>query len=200
MSESKAPVIHISGTVTEKDYTNAVRARGIRNFLKYAVIYILVMLLFDLGVSIYYWYPELKNGRITFSAWLNEAWGTVFSASPGTCVIAGFLVLFAVYLMIIRPGQAKKRLRELHPNGLHVTYDFFDDVLVISSATQTADETFRLRYADVQRKIGETGYVISLSTGKRNRIGLYKTVMTPEETERVRKLLNERCPQRRTKA
>ncbi len=200
MSESKVPVIHISGTVTEKDFTDAVRARGIRYFLKYSIFYILLVLLLDLGISFYYWYPVLKDGHVTFSEWLNEAWGTVFHASSGTCIIAGFLVLYALYLIIIRPGQAKKRMLELHPNGFPVTYDFFDDVLVISSATQTADETFRLKYTDVQRKIRETRYAITLSTGKRNRISLYKTIMTPEETEQVQRLLNERCPQRKTKA
>ncbi|MBQ6174157.1 MAG: hypothetical protein IJK28_06000, partial [Clostridia bacterium] len=85
------------------------------------------------------------------------------------------------------------------PDGFPVTYDFFDDTLVISSATKTSDETFRLKYADVQRKIRETRYTIALSTGQRNRIGLYKAVMAPEETEQVRKLLNERCPQRKKK-
>ena len=89
MSESKTPVIQISGTVAEKDY-------------------ILAVLLFDLGISFYYWYPVLKDGNITFAQWLNEAWGTVFRVSFGTCLIAGFLVLFAVYLIVIRPGLAKK--------------------------------------------------------------------------------------------
>lgn len=117
-----------------------------------------------------------------------------------TCVGAGFLVCYAIELIVIRPNQAKKRLHELHPDGLPVTYDFFDDVLVISSATQTVDETYRLKYSDVRRKIRETRFVITLSTGQRNRIGLYKTVMTLEETEQVRRLLHERCPQRKTKA
>ena len=200
MSESKTPVIQISGTVAEKDYISAVRARGIRFLWKYSVIYILLKLFLDLGISFYYWYPVLKDGNITFAQWLNEAWGTVFRASFGTCLIAGFLVLFAVYLIVIRPGLAKKSFHELFPDGLPVAYAFYDDTLVIRSATQTADQTFRLKYADVQRKIREYRYTIALSTGSRNMVSLYKTVMTPEEAKQVRKLLEERCPQRRGKA
>ena len=200
MSETKEPIIHISGTVTEKDYTDAVRAHGIRYFLKYAVIYILAVLLFDLGVSFYYWYPDLKDGSVPFAEWLKSACGTFFSPSLTTYLIAGFLVFFALYLIIIRPMLAKKRMRELYPNGIPVTYDFFDDALVIRSATQTADETFRLKYADVQRKIKDTRFMITLSTGQRNKVNLYHVVMTPEEAEQVLRLLNERCPQRKTKA
>ena len=56
-----------------------------------------------------------------------------------------------------------------------------------------------LSYADVQRKIKETKYTIALSTVQRNRIALYKAVMTSEELERVRGILKERCPQHRTR-
>ena len=55
-----------------------------------------------------------------------------------------------------------------------------------------------LPYADVQRKIKETKHWFLLSTARKNRIYLYKAIMTPEEAERVRRLLNERCPQRKT--
>lgn len=199
MSESKTPVIHITGTVTEKDYTNAVRARGIRFCLKYTIIYLILMFVFEMGISFYYWYPDLKDGYVTCAEWLSEAWRTVFRASLSTYMIIGFLAVYAVFEIVIRPILAQKRLREFHPDGFPVTYDFFDDTLVISSATKTSDETFRLKYADVQRKIRETRYTIALSTGQRNRIGLYKAVMAPEETEQVRKLLNERCPQRKKK-
>ena len=112
MSETKEPIIHISGTVTEKDYTDAVRAHGIRYFLKYAVIYILAVLLFDLGVSFYYWYPDLKDGSVPFAEWLKSACGTFFSPSLTTYLIAGFFVFFALYLIIIRPMLAKKRIPE----------------------------------------------------------------------------------------
>ncbi|MBR3179429.1 MAG: hypothetical protein IKF49_07970 [Clostridia bacterium] len=200
MSESKAPVIHISGTVTEKAYTDAVRAHGIRAFLKFSILYILLMFLFRLGVDFYYWYPYLKAGYVTFAEYLNETLGTIFIPSLSTYILAGFIVIFALFLIIIRPNQEKKRLHELDPDGFPVTYDFFDDVLVISSASQTADETFRLKYSDVQKRIRETKFVITLLTGQRNRIGLYKTVMTPQETEQVQRLLKERCPQRKTKA
>lgn len=200
MSETQTPVIHISGTVTEKDYTNAVRASGIRYCIRYSIVDVVLMIVISMGTSLYYCYPVLKDGDITIGEVLREALKTVFGLSLTTYLIIGLLVIYVLYLIVIRPILARKRLRELHPNGFPVTYDFFDDTLVIRAVTQTTDETFRLKYADVQRKIRDTKYVIGLSTGQRNRVGLYKAVMTPEETEQVRRLLHERCPQRKRRA
>ena len=199
MSEAKEPVIHISGTVTEKDYTTAVRANGIRYCLKFTIAYMVLMFVISLGIDFYYWVPDLKEGYITFGEWLSGAVEDVFRLSPATWIVIGVLVFYPVFCIVIRPILAKKRLHELHPDGFPVTYDFFDDTLVISTSTQTTDETFRLKYADVQRKIKETKNTIALSTVQRNRIALYKAVMTSEELERVRGILKERCPQHRTR-
>lgn len=157
MGESNAPVIHVSGAFSLKDYTTAVRAGGIRYFLKLAIAYIILLFLVQMGTSFYYWYPALKDGYVTCAEWLSEAWKTVFSDPLVTYVSAGFILLCALYLIIIGPIQVAKRWRELHPDGLLVTYDFFDDHLVTGSATQTADQTFRLKYSDVRRKIGKPG-------------------------------------------
>ncbi len=195
MDNEKIPLIHICGTVIEQDFSAAMHARGIRSFLKYTLIYLLAVLLIDLGSSLYYWYPYILDGFISFSQWLSEAGKTVFSISSTTFLTIGFIVLFAILLIGVKPMRARKQFRELHPEGLPIVYDFFDDQLVIHSSSSSADETFRLKYADVRRKIKETRHMILLATGQKNRIGLYKTVMTPDQLESVRKLLNERCPQ-----
>ncbi|MBQ6529258.1 MAG: hypothetical protein IJI38_12095 [Clostridia bacterium] len=195
MDNEKIPLIHICGTVSEQDFSAAMHARGIRSFLKYTLIYLLAVLLIDLGSSLYYWYPYIQDGFISFSQWLSEAAKTVFSISSTTFLTIGFIVLFAILLIGVKPMRARKQFRELHPEGLPIVYDFFDDQLVIHSSSSSADETFRLKYADVRRKIKETRHMILLATGQKNRIGLYKTVMTPDQLESVRKLLNERCPQ-----
>ena len=195
MDNEKIPLIHICGTVIEQDFSAAMHARGIRSFLKYTLIYLLAVLLIDLGSSLYYWYPYIQDAFISFSQWLSEAGKTVFSISSTTFLTIGFIVLFAILLIGVKPMRARKQFRELHPEGLPIVYDFFDDQLVIHSSSSSADETFRLKYADVRRKIKETRHMILLATGQKNRISLYKTVMTPDQLESVRKLLNERCPQ-----
>ncbi len=197
MSEAKEPEIHVSGTVTEDNYTTAVRAGGIELFLKYVLSFLFLMILIDFIVSFYYWYPGLRDGYATYGEFNSAVWKEILSVSPGNCLLIGFIVLYALYLIVFRPLQAGKRLRELHPEGFPVVYDFYEDQLVIHSASQTADETFRLKYADVQRKIRETKYMFKLATANRNKIGLYKAVMTAENTESIRRLLNERCPQRK---
>ena len=197
MSETGAPVIHISGTVSEKDYTSAVRWRGVRGFLRGSIFMLLTWILIVVGLSLYYWYPVLRDGHATCAEWLDETWKDVFRLFPEGTLILGFLAFQALLFIIIRPFQAKKRLHELNPGGFPIAYDFFDDHMVIAVATQTSDETVRLKYTDVQRKIKEDKYIIRLSTGQRNRIGLYKAAMAPEEVGQVRELLKERCPQRK---
>ena len=199
MSEAKEPEIHVSGTVTEQDYTTAARARGAQLFWKFMLVYLLLLLFIHFITNFYYWYPYLRDGRAAYSDFFHEAWKTFFSASPASFMMIGFLVLYALYLIVFRPLQGKKRLHELHPEGLPVVYDFYEDQLVVRSATQTSDETYRLKYADVQRKIKETKFLFILATAKRNKIGLFKAVMSPDNTESIRKLLNERCPQRKSR-
>ena len=113
-------------------------------------------------------------------------------------IFLGCIALYALIHLLIRPFQGRKRFRELYPEGMPVVYAFYGDRMKIHSVTAISDQTARLPYADVQRKIKETKHWIRLSTARKNRIYLYKAIMTPEEAERVRRLLNERCPQRKT--
>ena len=199
MSESNTSVIHISGTVDLKDYTAVMRERGIRYFLIYTVIFVIWWFILEIGINLYYWYPALKDGYITYAEWLFYAWESIVWISLSTYLIAAMIVFDALYMIVFKPIQARKRMQEFEPDGFPVTYDCFDDHLAISSVTQTSYDTFRLKYSDVQRKIRETGRVIILSTGHRNKIILYKAVMTGEEAGQIRKLLNDRCPQHRIK-
>ena len=192
MNESNTPVIHISGTVDLKDYTAAMRERCIRYFLRDTALAVIGSFVVDMGIDFYYLYPALKEGYVTYAEWLSDTWDLFLRS---TWLIAAMIVFYALYLIVIKPIQARKRVQEFDPNGFPVTYDFFDDHVAISSVTQSNDSTFRLKYSDVRRKIRETGRVIILSTGHRNKILLYKTVMTGEEAGQVRKLLNDRCPQ-----
>ena len=86
-------------------------------------------------------------------------------------------------------------MRERYPDGLPVVYVFFDNMLVIGSCEAAADQTLRMKYGDVRRRIRENGHIFKLSTGQRNRLGLYKAIMTGDEIRSVRALLKERCPQ-----
>jgi hypothetical protein len=197
MDEEKIPLIHICGTVSEQDFSGAVRARGIRIFLKFLLFYLLAMVLIGFGTSFYSWYPYIRNGSSSYAEWIDGTWNSFFSMSFTTSVIIGLIAVYAVLCIGVRPMRARKRFHELYSEGAQAVYDFFDDQLVIRISSSTADETFRLKYSDVRRKIKETRYLILLSTGQKNRVALYKAVMTPDQTERTRKLLNERCPQRR---
>ncbi len=194
MSEKENPIIHISGTLTLRDYMAALRAGGLRFFLIVSAVYLLMLLLIPLGMSLPSWYPYLKDGSATVGEWLNTYWEATVSGSS-LFILLGFLVLYALYLVLLRPYLAGKRMRERYPDGLPIVYDFFEDMLVIDSSTPAADQTLRLKYDEVRRKIRETGHIFRLSTGQRNRLGLYKAIMTGDEIRSVRALLKERCPQ-----
>ena len=194
MSEKENPIIHISGTLTMKNYMAALRAGGLRFFLIVSAIYLLLMLLIPLVMSLPSWYPYLKDGSATVGEWLNTYWEATVSGS-GIFFLLGFLALYALYLVLIRPYLAGKRMRERYPDGLPIVYDFFEEMLVINSSSQAADQTIRMKYGDVRRRIRENGHIFKLSTGQRNRLGLYKAIMTGDEIRSVRALLKERCPQ-----
>ena len=194
MSESDESILHISGTMTEKDYLAAVRARSGRAFLKVTFIYVLLMLIYVLGLGIYKVFPYLKSGEITFGEWLIGLWNALLSGTM-PYVIVGFLILYAVVLFLVRPAQIAKRMHELYPTGMPLVYDFYDDRLVINSSSPSGDQTMRLLYSDVQRRIKEHKYTITLSTGQKNRYSLFKSIMTPEEVAVVRDLLKTHCPQ-----
>ena len=73
-------------------------------------------------------------------------------------------------------------------------------MLVTHINSRSGENFVRMHYTDVQRKIKETKYVFTLSTGQKNRISLFKAIMTPEEEKTARELLKERCPQRRRRS
>ncbi len=194
MSEKENPIIHISGTLTLKNYMAAVRAGGLRFLLIYSAVYLLLAFLIPLGMSLSRWFPYLKDGSATVSDWLGAYWEVTFSGSS-FFILLGFLLLYALYLLLIKPYQLGKSMRERYPDGLPIVYDFFEEMLVLNSSSQAADQTIRLKYGDVRRRIRENGHIFKLSTGQRNRLGLYKAIMTGDEIRSVRALLKERYPQ-----
>lgn len=196
MNENENPIIHISGNLSEKDYITAIRYRSIRNFAVYCCCLLLFWILFTAGYSLYRLYPYMRDGNVHVSEWLDVVWG-VFREPSTLCILIGFFVLYAFILIVIKPMQAKRRFHELYNGELPISYDLYEDYLAVTSVSATADQTFRLRYSDVQRKIKETKYVITLSTGRKNKLGLYKALMSPDEADAVLSLLRSRCPQRR---
>ena len=197
MAETENPVIHITGTVSEKDIKAAIRTMGLRAFWRYAVIllgFIILMLFF---MILYEWKTSDISLYYTFGEWLEICGLSLLEKRWFLGCYACLLVLYALYLLILRPNSAVKRLRELSPGGIPVTYDFYEDQVVWMTKTEKTDEVLRIKYADVQRKIIETKYHIIISTGQRNRLSFYKTIMTPEETIHVMTLLKERCPLRK---
>ena len=195
MNEPENPSLHISGTITERDHKAAIRALGLRPFVKYTIIYVAVIVLITFGTSLHYSYSVIKDGYITFGECLRKIWVPLLFRSSAWYIAAGFLALYALIIFLIKPILAGKRMRELYPEGFPVTYNFYGEQLVMQATTQMSDETIRIRYADVQRRIRENKYIIVLSTNQRNRFSVYKTIMTPEETITVMELLKARCPQ-----
>ncbi|MBR5379938.1 MAG: hypothetical protein IK140_05340 [Clostridia bacterium] len=199
MSKEPSPILHISGILSEKDYKKAVRASGLRRFWIYMVIYLLMMVLIPMIVTFKDLYPWLRDGYIPFDAFLERIFRSVIDR--GAWIIAvGFIAFYALYQLWFRPVRAGKQMRELDPEGAPLVYDFYEDMLVTHIDSRSGENTVRMHYTDVQRKIKETKYVFTLSTGQKNRTGLFKAIMTPEEEKNVRELLKERCPQRRRRS
>ena len=196
MNESQTPILHIRGNIDEKAQAARVRGDGKRLFFPVCGIYLALCLGFYLCLDLCEWYPWLRNGYFTLGEFFRE----IASRFVGTCpfwLILGFLVLYALILLVIRPIQAANYVRRLVPDGIPITYDFYEDHLELTADTSESNQTLRMAYADVQRKIRVTRTNIILSTGRKNTMTLYKSVMTPQEAETVLELLKARCPQRK---
>jgi hypothetical protein len=188
------PVIRISGSVSEKEYKAALRARNVRVFLKLTAVYVSLMLVMTIGTSMYYAYPYIRSGEITYGEWLGELWDSLCEGmSP--YIFVSFILLYAAILFLIDPIRFGKRFNEIYPNSMPVEYVLYENRLVMTSVSRSAESTDRLYYSDVKHKIRENGHAFRLSTGKKNKYTLFKCVMTPEEVTSVRELLKTHCPQ-----
>jgi hypothetical protein len=199
MSEEQNPILHISGTLSEKDYIKATRAHGLRYFWKYTVVYLLIIVLIPLILTFKDLYPWLRDGQLPFDWYLEYIFRSVFRGRVWIIAV-GFLAFYALYLLWFRPVRAGKQMHELDPEGAPLVYDFYEDMLVTHIISRSGENFVRMHYTDVQRKIKETKYVFTLSTGQKNRISLFKAIMTSEEEKTARELLKERCPQRRRRS
>ena len=158
MENAGVPILSVGGTLTENDYKAAVRARGALDLLRFALVYLLFLFLLVFGYGLYKVSPYLKSGELTFGEWLDELWN-VLSTGKWTLTIAGCISLYAVLVLLVRPSQMVKRMRERYPTGIPFVYDFYEDELVIRSSSRSGDETVRLLYAEVQRRIKDRKYV-----------------------------------------
>ena len=194
MDENKTPLLHVSGTLTFADYKAAARISGFRAFIRTTVFYLLSFSLFVIGNDVIRNFSALRNGILSFGELLSWQWKDMITDPALLAVVFGFLIIYFVIGCLIRPGRLEKRARELFPQGNHVSYDFYEDELAVSAENTSGAEIIRFRYADMKRKRVETKAYITVSTRRKNRLGLYKAVMTPEQIKDARAILNARCP------
>ncbi len=194
MDENKTPLLHVSGTLTFADYKAAARISGFRLFIKASVLFLAVCILGSIGLGVYHNFSFLRAGRLSFGELLGRLWRSFISDPALLAVVFGFLIIYFVIGCLIRPWRLEKQARELFPQGNHISYDFYEDELAVSAENTSGAEIIRFRYADMKRKRVETKAYITVSTRRKNRLGLYKAVMTPEQIENARAILNARCP------
>ncbi len=197
MSEAiEDPIIHISGVVSENECKAAIRRKNVRVFLNAVIAYVITVSVMTPLMSFFSEYSYLKSGVVTYGQWIRALWNSMTS-SVMICLFVGLSLLYAITLFLFKPFRIGRSFRELYPDGMPVAYDFYGDRLVISSFSQSAESTDRLNYSDVRRRIRETGYIITLSTSRKNYYNLFKCIMKPEEVTSVREILKARCPQRK---
>ena len=197
MDEKETPVFHISGTLSEKDFKTAVRGMGFRAFLRYALIFLGFIILLYFLMELYQWSKSEWNQYYSFGEWLKFSLEGIIERPLFLIIEVALIAFYALLFLVIRPNLAAKQMRESSPDGLLITYDFYENQLVCITKSRMIDQTAQIKYADVQRKIAESKYYITLTTTQRHKATIYKALTTPEEAERVSAFLKERCPQRK---
>ena len=190
----EAPLLEITGTLTEAIYMRSLRIRMRRRALRLILFYLvfIVLMLLGLGYWVYSAQPADLPGRRGYLPCVLS----LLTDNPGLLIaIAAFCVFFAVMYFLIAPRRAQKAFRQRYPEGSGITYSFFDDCLETRIASAAERGLLRTRYADV-RKTEETEAYFLLTTAARQTALLQKALMTPEETARVAELLREKCARR----
>lgn len=195
MSETETPLLHIAGTLTEKDFRSALRARRVRPVLFMTFLLFLIYAIPVYGIRLYNDYPYMKLGVWSFGEWVKLIWE--YDGQSNAFIFIGFAAVYALLLLWHHPNRASKRFRELYPSGASIAIDFYEDCFSVleegESASASNRDTLRLQYSQMRRRIIENARVFVVSTGQRNRIVLHKAIMTPQEIEAVRELLHRKC-------
>ena len=193
MEENKMPLLHISGTLTVDQYKAAARIGGFRAFIRTTVLYLLVISLLVIGSDVIRNFSALKNGIFSFGELLSWQWKGMITDRVLLAAVFVLLIVYFALFCLIRPNRLTKRMRELSPQGSHLSYDFYEEELIISAENASGAETLHLRYADMKPRRRETRAYISVRTRQKNGVSLFKAIMTPEQIENARAILDARC-------
>ena len=195
---SGAPILTVSGTLTEKDYAASMRSRLAPRVARMCLVYVLLVVLLFPGVFLVDNWEALTSGAMSLGECLGFAWEAFAGDALMPLLLAGFCALYVFIALWYTPRRLAARFRERYPDGARMIYRFWEDRLETTVEADAEQGVVRMDYADVQRKIRENKHCFVLSTLTRNTASLHKCLMTAEEITRVGALLRERCPQRRT--
>ena len=196
LPENNEPILTISGTLSAEDYIRSVRSRIKHGFIRKDWIVLLAYLVFVICLNIYGYiatpaFSGIPTGeRLShfFRYLLENSWLHVVIVAAGIAVIRIFHMWYV-------PKKMKNQFLEATPEGAPIIYRFFDDHFetLVNAEKQKVD--LKANYSEIQRKIYEDDLCFVVRT--RNTYSFHKTLMTPDEVEAVRKLLQERCPQKK---
>ena len=194
---AEAPILRTGGKLTLPMHVRALRSRYVRPVVLRIALYLALVLLVALAVDLADCWSDLTGGRITAGEWIGRSMEASFGSGFLPVLMGVFCAAYAVFMLWYLPWRAGRQFASLYPNGADLTYSFYPESFETAVHSDTQDTTLRANYRDISRKIFENRLCFVLSTGNRVTYSFHKTLMTPEEAERVGALLREKCPQRR---
>ena len=198
LPENNEPILTISGTLNEEDYVRSVRSRMKHEFIRKDWIFLLAYLVFVICLNIYGYTATLSFSGIPAGERLSHFFRYLLENSwLNVVIVAAGIGVIRIFHMWYVPKKMKNQFLEATPEGAPIIYRFFDDHFETLVNAEKQKTELKVKYTEIQRKIYENAYCFVAMTGRKNTYSFHKTLMTPEEVEAVRKLLQERCPQKK---
>ena len=191
MSEEQAPVLTVSGTLTEEMFRQNVNNVMTRRWAKLSLVFIGALAALELCVNLPIYWSGLTDGYLSVGGFLGILWSNI-KEPPFLYLLIAFLLLYAGLCLWYYPRKFTRSFRARSPEGVAVEYRFYEDRAEILASSRSEQEQVRLDWTDVRKKPRENRWTFTLSLRGKQNYAIYKSLMTPAQQEQVRQLLREK--------
>ena len=175
------PFLVITAHLSARQYETAFRRRHAFRLLKLIAAVLAALLLFDIGLMVYY---RLTPG---------EFFGILLRTdSTRTWLFCGAIVLWFVFSVWYYPRRSRKYLADMYGDrtDLVYRYSFFNEALRIDAAGEKASSSAAVRYADL-RRIRVIRHSIILKTKGRTAYWIGRDNLSYEDGQQLLQALRE---------
>ena len=184
-NNGEKPFLVVTTRLNAKQYETAMRHRHAIRLLKLIGLLLGALLLFDIGVMIYYRLPPSEFASIVLRTDDARTW-----------ILPAAIVLWFIISAWYYPRRYRKFMTDVYGGQADWTYrySFFSDALKAETEGEKSSSAASVQYADI-RRIQVLSHSIVLKTKARTAYWIARDNLTAEEDLQLLQVLRERCPE-----